>query len=388
MRKSICVFICSLFCVTGVFSATRGKQELIQAGHWIYDAFTAISLESKVRNFADSAPLSIQELESYFHDIDYEKLSPAGKEQWRRINAYFEETNWSRDSDLFSIGVEPSINPEGYYKTNDDTDWVYDRYDREPLISVPVTFTAENWLTMSMDLHLDVNDGQTLHDDTYCNAPIKPSSFDVNFPDYGYISTGYQFTDTCGVIFQLGILEQSIGRTSTGSIIVSDYMTHTTMGKIALYSKDLKYSFITTQLNATRYMYMHEFDLRFSKRLTVSVMEATLTNAAWEMRYLNPFTIYHGMAPWREYGSSDANNCEYLGVKFDWAIFQYTRLYGLFAMNQYQVPYETASFEDDRTPNSLGGQLGIESYIPAGEGYVHFNLEGYYAIFPIVVWVI
>jgi len=54
-------------------------------------------------------------------------------------------------------------------------------------------------------------------------------------------------------------------------------------------------------------------------------------------------------------------------------------VYGLFAQDQFQTSYETENYGDSLTPNAMGGQLGLESYVPADEGYVHFALEGYYA---------
>ena len=49
---------------------SRSAQELIPSGHWIYDSLMAISLEARILNFADSAPLSIQELTTYLNDIN------------------------------------------------------------------------------------------------------------------------------------------------------------------------------------------------------------------------------------------------------------------------------------------------------------------------------
>jgi hypothetical protein len=370
-----------MFCCLGsAVAAPRGKQELVPSGHWVYDALTAVSLENGIRNFADCAPLTIAELQTYFDEIDYEKLSPAGKNQWSRIRDYFREQNWSFDSGILSLGIEPSFNPESYYKTNDDIDWVYDRYERKAFLSVPAALSAGNWLTLGCDLHLGQNKGEMLHDDDYFNLPLDTQQLDVNFPSAAYFSTGYQFSDTSGASFQLGMGAQSVGRTATGSIIVSDYMTGASYGQFSLYSPNLKYVFTATQLNVDKYMYMHRLDFRFfRKKLTFSVMEATLTKASMELRYLNPFTIYHGMAPWRDYGSDDSGDGEYMCFKVDWTPSRYFRLYGLFAQDQFQTPYETENYGDSLTPNAMGGQLGIESFVPSEDGYVHFCLEGYYA---------
>ena len=240
-------------------------------------------------------------------------------------------------------------------------------------------FIHRDYTVMGSEVHLGENKGASLHNDNYFNVPTKDTEVDVNFPDYGYLSTGYKFTEKTGISFQLGMGEQSVGRTQTGSIILSDYMTGASFGKLSLYSPDFKYTFDTIQLNVDKYMYFHLFEGRIAKKLTVSFMEATLTNASWELRYLNPLMIYHGMAPWRDYSDDDANNGEFMGIKLDWAPFRYTRFFGMFAMNQYQVPYERRDYADSLTPNSLGGQAGFEAMIPAAGGYVKIAGEGYYA---------
>ena len=374
-------FACLLFSIFAFhFSLfARSAQELVPSGHWVYDSLTALSLDAGIRNFGDSAPLTIAEIQSYLGEIDSDNLSAAGKIQWQRIQDYFSEENFTFKSDIIGIDFDPSVNLEGYYKNNDEIDWVYDRYSRNNLIEVPLTISVKDWLTLGTEVHLGENKGATLHKDNYFNVPTKDTEVDVNFPDYGYLSTGYKFTEKTGISFQLGMGEQSLGRTQTGSIILSDYMTGASFGKLSLYSPNFKYTFDTIQLNVDKYMYFHDFEARIFKKLTVSFMEATLTNAPWELRYANPLMIYHGMAPWRDYSDDDANNGEFMGIKLDWAPVRYLRLYGMFAMNQYQVPYERRDFADSLTPNSLGGQAGLESMIPTGEGYLKICAEGYYA---------
>ena len=357
----------------------RGAQELVRSGHWVYDAVTAISLETGIRNFADCAPLTIAEIKSYLSEISPENLSEAGKKQWQRLQDYFDEESFSFKSDVFSATFDPSVSLEGYYKTNDEIDWVYDRYSRNNLIDVPISLSVKDYVSLGTEIHLGDTKGATLHNDNYFNIPTKDTEVDVNFPDYGYLSTGYKFTEKTGLSFQLGMGEQSIGRTQTGSIILSDYMTGASYGKLSIYSPNLKYTCDAIQLNVDKYMYFHEFDARFFKKITFTFLEATLTNAPLELRYLNPLMIFHGMAPWRDYGEDDSHNGEFMGIRLEWTPVPLLRVFGTFAMNQYQVPYERRDFPDSLTPNSLGGQAGIESMIPFDEGYFKIAAEGYYA---------
>lgn len=402
--RNIAVSIVFFLVVSGVFA--RGEQELVPSGSWVYDSLAAISIESGKANFSDNSPLTIQEMKLYLSEIDYGMLSQAGKKQYDRINKYFEEKGFSLDSSLLSLSFEPSINPEGYYKSNDNIDWVYDRYERNAIVDIPMTLTVSDYASLKMDLSLGINKNTMLEDDTYVNIPLAANDFDINFPDTGYMSTGHRFTDDCGASFMIGSGQRSIGRTFTGSVIYSDNLTGANQAMLSVYSPNIRYAASVTQLGTYSsisyntvdgakyanngyvddsiassgcYLYMHQFDFRFFEKFTFSAVEGLLVFNPLELRYLNPFSIYHGLSAWRDYGSNESNTCDYLGLKFSYVPTRNLRLYGLFAMTQYQTPYETSNYADDVTPNGLGGQMGLESYIPYGDGYFHIGLEGYYA---------
>ena len=375
----------------------RSAQELSPSGSWVYDAATAIAMEAGIVNFSDSTPISIAEMKSYLNEIDYDSLSNAGKKQWTRIFDYFGEDGLGLESSLMLLKAYPSVNLEGYYKTNDEIEWVFDRYERSPVIDVPVMLSMGDFVCMYMDAYLSQNKNTMRENDTYTNIPLEASQFDVNFPDTAYISTGYRFKDDCGVAFFLGSPQQSVGRTGSKSLIYSENVTGATAGKLSLYSPNLKYSANIIQLgtydeihsnaqdsfaeydtSSGYYLYMHQIEARLFQKITFTALEGLSVYAPLELRYLNPFTVQHGYAAWRDYGENEAYTCDYFGLKFNYVPARYWRVYGLFAMSQYQTPYELDNYGDDVTPNGLGGQLGVESYIPFGEGYLHFTLDGCY----------
>ena len=366
---------------------SRSAQELVPAGHWIYDALMALSLENRTLNFADSAPLSIQELFTYLDEIEYDNLSEAGKTQYDRIKAYAGEKRFSIGSDLLSINIEPNFNVSAFYKTNDDIDWVYDRYSREPVFDCPFVIACADYFAMDMEISLGSSKGSSLQNDNYSNIPYQTKNMDVNFPYSAYFNTGYKFTEKTGVAFQIQQGSQSIGRTLGGSIIWSDHLTGTTQAKLSAYSPNVKYTATISEFNVDKYMYMHNIEARLFKKFTLGVQEGILVYAPMELRFMNPWTIFHGFAPWRDYGdesgdrSSDdpeSHTCAYLGIKAEFTPVKYLRLYGLFAMTQYATPYEKSNWPDSLQPDGLGGQWGAESYIPFREGYLHFGLEASY----------
>ncbi len=373
--------------------ADRGLQQLVPAGSPVYDHLFAVCLEQGIINFADNAPLTIEELKFYLKEIDYDSLSESGKSSFDFINSYFNQSGISFKSDLLFLSVEPSFNPEVFYKSNDDIEWVFDRYSRLPLVDFPVTLEAGNFITLSMDLYGgqnkncgsfswdNKNDSYT--NSNYSNIPRSEDDIDVNFPDDGYFSTGKKLTENTGISFQLGKGERSIGRSLTGSIIWSEYLTGISYGALTLYSPDIRYTANVSQFGVDKYMYYHQWDIRLFRKFTFTALEGMYVNAPLELRYLNPFMIFHGIAPWRDYDpekyDSESHICAYLGLKFQYIPVRNLRVYGLYAMTQFQTPYETKNNPNDVTPNGIGGQLGTEYNAPAGKGRFHFGIEGSYA---------
>ncbi|MBO6177397.1 MAG: hypothetical protein J6O39_07640 [Treponema sp.] len=387
MKKS---FIAALLFISGIMarafevpSAVRGSQELLESGHWVYDSLAKISLEQGRIDFSDSSPLSISEIRSLLMEADYDSLSDTGKKEFDRVLSYTREKNIAFNASVFSLTFEPEVNIEGYYKANDDLDYVYDRYERRDFVKVPFAVQGGDWFTMKMDLAFRQNKGVMAHDDNYVNIPLKAGAVDVNFPDNGYFSTGYLFTDDAGVNFRLGTGTQSVGRSLTGSVIMSEYLTGTSWANLELYSRDFRYNMNVTQFNVDKYMYTHRLEARFFKKISFMAQESVLVYAPMELRFLNPLTIYHGMSPWRDYqpaeDDSETNVCAYLALKLNVVPVKYLRLYGMFAMTQYQTPYELEKWPTDCTPNGLGFQGGAEAYIPCRNGYFHAWLEGYWA---------
>lgn len=376
--------LAAFFALISGSAFARGAQENVESGHWIYDSLTALSLESKTLNFSGTAPLSIQQVRLILDEFDYDSLSESGRADYDRIVRYCDyEPLGLVFSDIVTLGVEPEINIEGFYKTNSDIDWVYDRYSRSPLIDTPVSIAVSDYATFKMDVHLSQNKGASLHNYNYTNILYNADDFDINFPDWGYLSAGKMLTQKTGFRFDIGSGTHSVGRTLTGSMIWSDYLTGTSYARLELFSPNFKYTGGVTQFNVDKYFYHHQMDIRLFKKFQVSFIEGLLVNSSMELRYLNPWTIFHGFAAWRDYEPDDddpeSHTCDYFGINMQFTPVKNTRFYGLFAMTQYQTPYEKSNYGDSPTPNGLGFQGGNETYIPYKGGRFHFALEGSYA---------
>ena len=374
----LCMFFASAFCFA---KQKRGEQELVPAGSWIYDNLAAVALESGRADLSDQAPLPVKEIRMFLEEADYDSLSDNAKLLYDEVDRYINEELFSCGFDDLYFLADPVINLEGQYKSNDALEWAFDRYKRSEFISFPASLNVQNHLTMYTDLTFRMNKGAMSHNDVYTNIPFNLDDVDVNFPDTGYISTGCALGERSFLNFRLGMGAQDVGRTSTGSVIFSRYMTGASWADLELYSPNLRYDMNVTQFNVDKYMYSHRIDVRFFKKLTVTAMESILVNAPLELRFLNPFTIFHGMSPWKDYDPDDdeTHTGAYMCFKVSYVPVKNLRLYALFAQDQFQTPYELENWPNDVTPNAIGAQAGIESFIPYGEGNFHIWLEGYYA---------
>lgn len=357
------------------FSAVRQGQELILPGHWSYNALTALELEVGRVTFGDQAPVSIDEMKAYLSDIDYERLSEVGKKQYDKIISYLNEKNFSVDLGIFSLGLEPVVNLEGYYKGSDDTPWVYDYTKRQGLFELPIQFNVGDFLTMHMGLTGTQNYyTRAYRTDNYCNQIFSLNEFDPALVHESYLATGYTWENNIGLALRFGSGTQSIGQTLMPSIIMSEYMTDTPYLNLRIFSPVFNYNMNITQFTRNAYFYSHRLEARFFKKISVSFMEGVLPYNQFDFRCINPFTVYHGFGLFNEY--SDCSS--FFGAKISVVPVKYLRLYFLWAQNEHTMKSEM-DLNQNFYPEGSGFQAGIESYIPGKKGYFHLGGEFYFS---------
>jgi hypothetical protein len=105
--------------------------------------------------------------------------------------------------------------------------------------------------------------------------------------------------------------------------------------------------------------------------LSIGFTEGTLTgNSPVELRYLNPFIIFHSLFSWRDYDTWGPEEGSMVGSLFsldlEWAIAPSLAVYGQFVMNEFSTPYELKRWPDTQPPNALGYLAGIEKTFRAG----------------------
>jgi hypothetical protein len=369
--------------------AALPAQKIVYPGDWLYEALAVLSQEQGIVFFSDSA-VTAGQIERILTEVNEETLSPGGKVLYDRIRAALQASpRLSLQLDALSVDADPALQPEFYFKTSAETNWIYNYYQRQPFFVLPVSLSIGPYITAEMVPFIGQNEyAATLHNN-YFNIPHDTSQFDLHFPKRAYLSAGLPFGKASGVHFAMGIGDNFFGRTQTGSVILSDTLEKVNYARLSLFSPYIKYTVEVTQYGADKYQYMHYLQMRPHKTVSLSFIEGVMVNAPLELRYLNPLMIYHGYEAWKTY--DDYNNEEdkvdptggsrigsYFGVKAEYQPVKHLRLYGLFAMTQFQLGIERRKWKEDLTPNALAFQWGSEVSLPLDQGYWLFGVEGVY----------
>lgn len=375
------------FCILSFncFCAVRGGQDLIPAGHWVYDSFRKLQLEQKNIAFTDFAPISIQEFKYYFNEIDYDKLSDSGKKEYDRIVEYLGEKNWSLDAGAFSIGIEPSLNPEFYFTSdctkdkNDCIPWVYDYTKRKALLDIPIKAAINDSITLYMGLQAKQSRYALEKPSTFFNDVFSQENFDLALTHDTYLSAGYTWGNGVGINMRLAIMPQSYGQSLMPSAVLSEYLTDTTNFDFRIYAPFFTYDFNVTQFTRESYLYTHRAEVRLFGVAELSLIEGVFAYNTFDMRLMNPFAIFHGLGLFEMYEKELRINSLF-AFKANFIPMENMRIYALYVQNEHQMQCELDKNPGaDKVPEGFGIQTGVEYNVPLKTGYLHFGTEAYYA---------
>lgn len=196
---------------------------------------------------------------------------------------------------------------------------------------------------------------------------------------------------TRGVGVNINIARQGleIGRTTMGSVIVNSTFQTDMCAQFSIYSSKFRYNMDLAQMGRERYIYLHCFEGKPFKWLRFTLMEGTLIDSPFELKFLNPFMIMHSFGIWQfgEYDKTpldediygESHVSAYLAFNFDIVPCRNVRIYGLYSQNELQLPWELRSDNGKAFPNSFAGQLGVEVIAADNhDGYWHWSIEGIY----------
>ena len=384
MKKLIGLFFINIIFLTSVFSQVINDSQVIDGKHWIYKAMNTLALESKKGIFTANTPVTAGELKIHFREFDREMLSDSGKKLYDKAEEYlFSEENLF-PVEMFKAGLGIKLAPELCYKSNEQIDWTYNYYYKDNPISAQLDLGISQYFCMGGNYFIGKNWKYSHKSDNFTNLPLDFNQYEFEYPRFAYGSIGY-FGENWGINAHLGKEGLTIGNTATGSIIYNNTFETAGYFQLTAFCNDVKYTMNVAEIQPEKFLYWHQIDVRLFDKLKLGAMEGALINRSFEIRFLNPMMVYHSFAFWKNYTSEEEDHyynegycCSYLGLTFEYNPVRYLRLYGLYAMNEMQLPNELVG-RYRAYPDSFGGQLGAELTVPsAAGGYWHTALEGVY----------
>lgn len=367
IKKNLALVFSFLFFSSSLFCQVYSSNQLIPAGHWVYDAIFMLNNETKRTSFATNAPISAGELKMYLNLIPYEKLSENGQKLYDEVSEFLSSKNFKKyekiDMGPVYFGFNVNASPSAVFKTNSDIDWSFatdysgtknsvDSYDILPTneykkVNVDWEEDSENRPTIEysgdeygaysgflgsyastpffdLPLYLGWSDyfiiqsGITVaksfwgmsSDSNFTNIFYNSSDMDFMWPRYSYGSTGKTF-EKWGVNASFGRNGLQIGKTLTGSVIYNSTFDTEGYFQLNLFSPRLKYNLDVVQVSTDKYFYMHHVEARpIFDWIKFGISEATLVQSGFEIKHLNPLMIMHSFGSWEDsdYVSDDEAN--------------------------------------------------------------------------------
>lgn len=386
--KRLFVLILSCFCFLPIFASPKNDTQVLKTGHWVYDNLYYLSSEQKLSLFLDTQPMTIGEIKFNFAQIDYDSLSENAKLRYKKLSDFLYKTDDFFKEDAFRLYINPRISPEFYYKTNKEIPWSFNYFINDYFITIPIILGFDNYFTIQTDAFIGKNGPSIQEPDNFTNIIYKGSHLEFLFPRFAYGSFGYN-NDLWGFNFHIGTMGRNIGKTSIGSIIYNKTFETDSYALLNLYTKKFKYSMDVSEITNNRFLYLHTLNARLFKNFRLSVVEGSMINAPFELRFLNPLMIMHSYGARFDYNDfitptqkkyyGESGCCAYFGVNFDYTPIKNLRIYGLYAQNEILDPGGSRSDESLSVPDSIGLQLGVDyDILLKNNDILKTNLEASY----------
>ncbi|MCQ2612039.1 MAG: hypothetical protein MJ183_00355 [Treponemataceae bacterium] len=386
LRKFVSVVFFISFFMTPVSSQVVNSMQVIQAGHWIYDALTALCNRAGEVSMAQNAPLTVAELKYVLDGIDVEKLDSSDIVLHEKISAFLDERESFFASKGFNAVVNPFVNPEFYYKSNPEIDWTFDYYLEDYALGLNVGTGVGDIFYADFTPVLGKNHYSVQKDSNFSNIITERNEFEAALTRKCFAALGYGDRDW-GLNLTVGKEGLALGRSLTGSVIYNSTFETDFFAQLNAYTENFRFQLDTVQLNRNTFFYFHNIEVRLFDILKVAFLEGTLQNKEFELRYLNPFYMLHNFFTYDDFHGTDnyelyyrANTASYMGIQAEIVPVSGLRIYALYAQNELQGASELTNDFGRSFPDSIGLQIGAELTLPSLKsiGWWHGTVEGIY----------
>lgn len=386
MKKIFISFLLLFHFLFAAYSHSSNDTQVIQAGSWVYEGMYNISTEVKEAFFIENQPMTIGELKYYFNQIEYEKLSEAGKKTYKKVkDILYKNEDFFKEQE-FRVFTNLILSPEVYYRSNTSIPYSFDYFVNDRAVIIPIIFGFSNYITIEPDICIGKNYPSMQAASNFTNIPYAGNQFDFNIPKFAYGASGYT-GEKWGTNIILAKEGMSIGDSKLGSIVYNKTFETDFYAQLNAFTDRLKYTMNIVQVDNTKYFYTHQINTRIFKNFRFSVVEGSLLNSAFELRYLNPFMFMHSFSSWTQYPMTEAELiyyqesrfCAYMAIMGEWMPFSNFRIYGMYAQNEILDLGGAINDASLSYPDSIGGQLGFEyNFLLQNASYLKVNLEAVY----------
>ena len=377
-----------------LFGKTLNDAQLLKSDNWIYKALATLSLETKESIFLDTKPISVGEIKFYLSQIDFENLSESGKILYQKVDEYLFSTYHLGKKTVFNLFPKNSatkiwfgtkLNPELYLKSNKNIPSTTNYFYHDNPLTIPIMMGFSQNIALELDIFWGKDLESSLDRNSFTNIPLNDSQREYEYPKYAYGNIAKNFKNW-GISATIGKEGFSIGETKLGSVIYNSTFETDCYSVLSAYSSNLKYNLIFSQVDSSKFLFLHNFNLKILPNLKIGFTEGGLKHGAVELRFLNPTMILHSFYSASDYSRFDNNQynlgnhyCSYMGITVDFYPIKNLRLYALWAQTELQIGGELESVYGQLLPNGYGLQVGVDYSIPANKKeFINLNIEGLY----------
>ncbi|MCF7927670.1 MAG: capsule assembly Wzi family protein [Spirochaetales bacterium] len=382
----------------------QNDQNIIPADDRAYQNLEILYLESGLAKPWATRPWSAAEFRRLLEKVQPAELSPAGRAVYKELISSLEPRVLYREGDLAAVNAALDLAVEGYvrtdpeyrneqYRESENTGWEYSYRERKPLLHIPLELWVSSFFYSTMEIELK-KDPFTVSDDpdNYTNIPFEYPGIDTQFPFRGYLSVGGENWN-----LQAGRDHLFWGNGNTGSLVLSDAMDWQDYLRFTTFFGNFKFSTVVMSMEGWeafasdpvldaqapsppdgdyeqyKYFFSHRLELRLFDFIGFSLSEEMIWAGKFpELRYWNPFYIYHG------YYRSEYQNT-FITLELDITPFPGINVYGQLGVDQIQAAYELETYPGAADfPQARGYLAGVEAAYPAGPGYLGGYLEFVY----------
>ena len=181
------------------FAQVVNDTQIVYSDSWVYDAMYKLGKESKTLGFYENKMLSVGELKFYLKQIDKESLSASGQDIYNSIeNFLYGDGNilnkFAKDENkdpALSFYTNLRINPEFYFKSNENIPWSFNYFYNDNLLTIPLEFGVSDYFTISVDPFVGKSHLGSSKPDSICNIPYRDDD-----PEFMFIRLlGYQLNN-------------------------------------------------------------------------------------------------------------------------------------------------------------------------------------------------